>query len=101
MKNLGERCVSMFRLLAYCMTKLESVTYAMALLCYVIVLLRRDKLELPGFDETSHVRENHSILAWSCWAEEMKQVFEQTSSKLHIDSTEEMKKTGVKRDELQ
>ena len=91
----------MFRHLADCMTKLESVTYAMALLWYVIVLLRRDKLELPGFDETSQVRENHSILAWSCWAEDTKQVFEQTSSKLHIDSTEEIKETDVNGDESQ
>ena len=55
-KNLGKPYESMFRHVADHMTMLDSVTHAMALLCYVIVRLRRDKIKLPGFDETSPVR---------------------------------------------
>ena len=71
-KNLGKPFENIFRHVADRMTTLDSVTDAMSLLCYVIVLLRRDKIKLPGFDETSPVPKHHSRLPWSCWAEEVK-----------------------------
>ena len=58
----GEIFVSMFVHIADWITSVESVREAMALLAYLIVLCRKDTIQLHVFDKNAPVHEHHDVL---------------------------------------
>ena len=59
-KDMGKRFRNMFAHVADRVTSMESVRDAMTSLVYDIVLLGRDKIELPMFSLNSPVHKHHN-----------------------------------------
>ena len=83
------------------MTKMVSVQDSMIFLTNVIVLLRKETIELPAFDLNSPEHKGHDKFEWSRRATEMKAVLDDVASKLFVQPKKIYERSSKKRNESQ